>query len=231
MVLFTLLFTQPLHINTMPNFYYTDANGQRQGAFTPQQIKALVEEGVITQDTPLEADTGHKGKAGQIKGLFNVPPAPNPFIAPITSQAVPQSVPVPAVSQSHNYDYRRIASWYRLSTWSILIFCSVISSSFIFLLVVGDMNDVTPLMKLLSLSYIGLELGAIAFSWYCLAHLAKKLHYGDGTIILFQICILVVWLGWIPLFQVYYRASDILKQAGYQVDWFGTDMQQFDDEE
>lgn len=57
----------------MSNFYYTDANGQRQGAFTSSQLKALVAQGIITPDTPLETDTGHKGLAGQVKGLFPVP--------------------------------------------------------------------------------------------------------------------------------------------------------------
>ena len=81
----------------MSNFYYTDANGRRQGTFTPQQLKALVAQGIITPDTPLETDSGHKGKAGQIKGLFNAPPAPNSFSAPITKQALPQSVSAPIV--------------------------------------------------------------------------------------------------------------------------------------
>jgi len=53
----------------MPNFYYTDENGQK-GLINPQQLKALAVQGIITPDTPLETDTGYKGKAGQIKGLF-----------------------------------------------------------------------------------------------------------------------------------------------------------------
>ena len=60
--------------NTMANFYYTDANGQRQGLINEQQLKALAIRGIITPDTELEADTGHKGKAGQIQGLFPADP-------------------------------------------------------------------------------------------------------------------------------------------------------------
>jgi hypothetical protein len=60
---------------TMPNFYYTDENGQR-GLINEQQLKALAVQGVITPDTLLETDNGHKGKAGQIKGLFAAAPPP-----------------------------------------------------------------------------------------------------------------------------------------------------------
>ena len=60
----------------MPDFYYTDANGQKRGAFAPQQLKELAARGTITPNTLLETDTGHKGKAGQIKGLFPAAPPP-----------------------------------------------------------------------------------------------------------------------------------------------------------
>ena|GEM_PF-704744 len=85
----------------MPNFFYFDANGQKQGAFTPQQLKSLAAQGVIGPQTPLEADSGHKGTAGQIPGLFPVsaaqPPAPNPHTAspPAVNQTTPPEVSVP----------------------------------------------------------------------------------------------------------------------------------------
>jgi len=70
----------------MPNFYYTDSNGQR-GLLTPEQLKALAVQGVITPDTELETDTGKKGKAGQIKGLFAAAPAPvSQTVPPNTAQ-------------------------------------------------------------------------------------------------------------------------------------------------
>ena len=55
----------------MPNYFYLDANGQKQGPVNDQQLRTLATRGIITPDTPLVADTGHKGKAGQIRGLFN----------------------------------------------------------------------------------------------------------------------------------------------------------------
>jgi len=57
----------------MPNFYYTDANGQR-GLINEVQLKALAVQGIITPNTPLETEAGHKGKAGQLKGLFATAP-------------------------------------------------------------------------------------------------------------------------------------------------------------
>ncbi|GHT15793.1 hypothetical protein FACS1894170_13330 [Planctomycetales bacterium] len=72
----------------MANFFYYDANGTKQGPIAPQELQNLVVQGIVTQETPLETDTGHKGKAGQIKGLF---PAsqPSPQVQPI-----PKPVPV-----------------------------------------------------------------------------------------------------------------------------------------
>ena len=59
----------------MPNYFYIDANGQKHGLINDQQLKALAERGIITPTTPLMTDTGHKGVAGQIRGLFNDPPS------------------------------------------------------------------------------------------------------------------------------------------------------------
>jgi hypothetical protein len=56
----------------MPNYFYTDASGQKQGPVNDQQIKALVTNGTITPNTLLETDGGHRGTAGQMPGLnFN----------------------------------------------------------------------------------------------------------------------------------------------------------------
>ena len=79
----------------MPNFYYADTNGQKH-LLTPQQLKELVARGMITPDTPLETDTGKKGKAGQIKGLF--PVTPPPVIQP-APQTVPPKVSVPVATK------------------------------------------------------------------------------------------------------------------------------------
>jgi len=67
---------------TMTNWYYFDANERKQGPINNQQLKALATQGIITPDTLLETETGQKGKAGQIRGLFqtsspqNIPPLP-----------------------------------------------------------------------------------------------------------------------------------------------------------
>ena len=80
----------PVPSKTM--FFYTDANGQKQGPVNDQQLEVLVTRGVIKPNTPLETGTGHKGLAGQISDLFpasvSLPippmePAPNvPLIFP-----------------------------------------------------------------------------------------------------------------------------------------------------
>jgi uncharacterized Tic20 family protein len=71
----------------MPNFYYTDINGQKHGLVNDQQLKALVVRGIVTPNTPLETEGGHKGTAGQIPGLFAA--APSPFTQ--STQGTPAS--------------------------------------------------------------------------------------------------------------------------------------------
>jgi len=77
----------------MPNWYYTDTTGQKRGLINNDQLKALVVRGIITPDTLLETDTGKKGKAGQIKGLF---PAVSP---PVTQAAAPKTL-IPVTTKS-----------------------------------------------------------------------------------------------------------------------------------
>ena len=65
------------------SFFYTDANGNKQGPLTPEQLQTLATKGIITPDTLLESEAGQQGKAGQIRGLkFNTaeppPSAENP---------------------------------------------------------------------------------------------------------------------------------------------------------
>jgi len=57
----------------MPNYFYIDANGQKHGLVNDQQLQALAAQGVITPNTPLETEGGHKGTAGQIPGLQFTP--------------------------------------------------------------------------------------------------------------------------------------------------------------
>ena len=69
----------------MPNYFYIDANGQKQGLINDQQLQALAAQGVVTPNTPLETDSGHKGLAGQIPGLFAPPPFAQPAQTPPSS--------------------------------------------------------------------------------------------------------------------------------------------------
>jgi len=69
----------------MPNWFYIDAFGQQQGPVSNSQLKALAAQGIIEPDTLLETDTGKKGKASQVKGLF--PASPVPVSVPVTEAA------------------------------------------------------------------------------------------------------------------------------------------------
>jgi len=78
----------------MTNWYYYN-DGKKHGPITSSALKALAEQGVITSTTPLETESGRKGPAGKVPGLFNAAPS-NPFTTPmaVQNQAMPQSVPI-----------------------------------------------------------------------------------------------------------------------------------------
>ena len=87
----------------MTNFFYTDANGQKHGPINDQLLRVLVTQNKIRPDTSLETDTGYKGVAGQIPGLFvATPPQPPPPIQPPISLGVP--VPPQSVSMPNDKD-------------------------------------------------------------------------------------------------------------------------------
>jgi len=65
----------------MPNFFYFDQTNQKRGPVSEQQLKELAVQGLIGPHTPMETDTGHRGVAGQIPGLFPVA-APSAQAAP-----------------------------------------------------------------------------------------------------------------------------------------------------
>lgn len=83
----------------MPNYFYHDASGVRQGPIDHQQLQVLVVRRVIVPTTPLETDTGHKGVAGQIPKLFDaVPPiSESPFVAPMPTAM--SASPTPATQR------------------------------------------------------------------------------------------------------------------------------------
>jgi len=63
-------FSLQLERELMANYFYTDANGLKQGPISREQLHELATRGTITPETPLETDIGHKGLAGQIPRLF-----------------------------------------------------------------------------------------------------------------------------------------------------------------
>ena len=77
----------------MTNYFYTDANGQKQGPVDEQRLRELAAQGIIGPHTSMETDGGHKGSAGQIPGLFpfpaaapSPPPRPVPVPPPVSKQ-------------------------------------------------------------------------------------------------------------------------------------------------
>jgi len=71
----------------MPNYFYADANGQKQGPVDEQQLQELIDQGVINPNTRLVTDTGHKGNAGQVPGLkFNT--VSSPFTQTVSQMTV-----------------------------------------------------------------------------------------------------------------------------------------------
>jgi len=75
----------------MPNYFYADVDGQKQGPVDEQQLQELIDQGIINPNTRLVTDTGHKGLAGQIPGLSFHSAVSDPFEQ--TAQALP--VPPP----------------------------------------------------------------------------------------------------------------------------------------
>lgn len=78
----------------MHNWFYYDAAGTKQGPVNDAQLKALVKSGIITQETNLETESGHRGKAGQVRGLFT--PNPAPFTSAPQAPAQTPQAPAPA---------------------------------------------------------------------------------------------------------------------------------------
>jgi len=69
----------------MPNWFYIDTNGQYQGPVDSQQLKSLAVQGVVSPETLLITDGGKKGKAGQLRGLFDAPAHQPATSAPVAA--------------------------------------------------------------------------------------------------------------------------------------------------
>lgn len=74
----------------MPNWFYYDAAGIKQGPVNNAQLKALAQSGFITWTTILETEAGQTGEAGRIRGLFGMPsPESGPVAPPSSIQMAP----------------------------------------------------------------------------------------------------------------------------------------------
>ena len=101
----------------MAKFFLTDTNGNKQGPYNEQQLQSGIAKGIITPTTPLETDTGHKGLAGQIPGLFPVPqPPPPPNLVP------PVAPPITKIQFDAQHRKARIHFWTMLYIVSCVIF-------------------------------------------------------------------------------------------------------------
>lgn len=56
----------------MTYWYYFDANNERQGPVDDETLVLMAQKRLILPETPMESDDGHRGKAGQIPGLFAI---------------------------------------------------------------------------------------------------------------------------------------------------------------
>jgi len=83
----------------MPNFFYFDQNYQKQGPVSEERLRELAAQGLITPNSPVESDTGHKGVAGQLPSLTFGTAAPTPSAQP-TQTPPPPVKPAPAVSSN-----------------------------------------------------------------------------------------------------------------------------------
>ena len=54
----------------MTHYFYFDQTNTKRGPVSEDQLRQLAAQGIIGLHTPMETDTGHKGVAGQIPGLF-----------------------------------------------------------------------------------------------------------------------------------------------------------------
>ena len=220
--------TYQSYLNTMPNFYYTDAYGQKQGVISPSQLKELIAQGIITPDTLLETDNGHKGYARQIKGLFPTPQAPSAFTDPV---AVPMPSNVPMVdTEDDSYDYRRIAVAQRLfwqSFWALCI-CPIVFTLLILLMILLMIPWIPPNVDNVSiisfLTFFGTSFCIGVFNLICSFRLIRALGYGNNIIL--AACIILFGIV-IPMIYLSTIATRRLREGGYDVGFIGADMRQF----
>jgi len=110
----------------MANFFLTDANGNKRGPYNEQQLQSGIAKGIITPTTPLETDTGHKGLAGQIPGLF---PAPQP--SPPSNPVQPVAPPITKIQFDAQHRKARIHFWAMgcIVSWVIFVVTMLVAAA------------------------------------------------------------------------------------------------------
>ena len=87
----------------MPNYFYTDASGQKQGPYSSGQLKELAKTGRITPETMIETEDGKKARAGKVQGLAfpeTPPTAEKPVAAPGKTSSPTSDGVVPGVLEA-----------------------------------------------------------------------------------------------------------------------------------
>jgi hypothetical protein len=93
----------------MANYFFTDASGRKRGPVSLQELPELAASGVIKPHTQMENDTGRKGHAGQISGLF--------------SASTPPSVPGTRTAFQTSQQIRTINSYFTMFWMSMAVTC------------------------------------------------------------------------------------------------------------
>lgn len=76
----------------MPNWFYYDESGSRNGPIPTEHLKQLADSGVILPDTIIESDNGQKAYAKNTKGLFTVrEPATKKMETPLPAPPLPET--------------------------------------------------------------------------------------------------------------------------------------------
>jgi len=153
----------------MAKYFFTEANGQRR-LIDEQELRKLAKIGVVRPDTPLETDTGHKGVAGQIRGLqFNT--ADTPTIARMIAD-----IPSPQVSWLLDFAFRDLRL-HAINLWAcrvIYVVCCIAAilwgffATFMFLSIAfGQYGDVTAIVFGIPLAWLGVALFILAARLFC----------------------------------------------------------------
>lgn len=74
-------------------WYFHDKNDVRQGPVSDEQLKMFVKRGIVTPESILETTNGHRGKAGQVKGLFDAKTMQAPDTVAASSNSLSGDIP------------------------------------------------------------------------------------------------------------------------------------------